>query len=269
MDWRTMAALGAATILLAACVTTLVLPVAKTAAAEDRLPYGLVYDANENNRGLRFSCSSTAGDELECEFSQISVIKKAEAGKLSKALEEARQQFRAAPKEQNKQMDCSQFENSLAALRGSPSNLKQDQVAAIQKLNARERQDLEKMTALLNSFCTNPTEENLLNLARLGYERDSKTCRIYTAGFTQKFKRANADIWISNEGPGGLCEVVTLSRLNRVTEATSTFWVYTTRSIVNNKKPEFCRKLDESEHFYDWRGGGDRFVGCDYIDMAF
>jgi len=27
--------------------------------------------------------------------------------------------------------------------------------------------------------------------------------------------------------------------------------------------------LPDAEHFYNWAGGGDRFMGCDYIDMTF
>ena len=79
----------------------------------------------------------------------------------------------------------------------------------------------------------------------------------------------NADTWASNEGPDGLCGVVTVSRLNRVPAGTTKFWVYTTKSVVSNKDGEFCKMLDEGEHFYDWRGGGDRFMGCDYIEMGF
>ena len=239
---------------------------AKTAAAEDRLPYGLVYNATENS-GAKFTCSNSAGNEMECEFTQITVLKKAKAGELDKALEEARKQFRAAG--QPKQMDCSDFENSLASLRGLSSNLKPDRIAAIQKLNARERQDLEKMTVPLIAFCKNPTEENLLSLTKLSHEKESKSCRIFTSTFTQKFKMITADTWASNEGPGGLCGVVVVSSLNRVTASTSKFWVYKTKKVVNNKNPEICRGLDEAEYFYDWRGGGDRFVGCDYIEMAF
>ena len=28
-----------------------------------------------------------------------------------------------------------------------------------------------------------------------------------------------------------------------------------------------CKELDEDEHFYDWRGAGAHFVGCDYVEM--
>jgi hypothetical protein len=49
--------------------------------------------------------------------------------------------------------------------------------------------------------------------------------------------------------------------------------VYTTKRVVTNKasasSPKICESLDESEHFFDWKGGGDRFVGCDYIEMGF
>src|SRR5262245_48039069 len=237
------------------------------AADEKQPPYGLVYEANDdgNSRGLHFKCSNTTVNELECEFVSISNFKKAKAGGLNKALEDARQQFRDSQKEKLKQMDCQEFENWLASLRGLPSKLKPDQAAAFQKMSGRERHDMEKGVTSLLAFCKNPTEENLLNIAKGTHEKDSKTCSIYTSQFTQKFKWVDKDTWVSNDGPGGLCGVVTVSRLNK----DSTLWVYTTKSVVNNKTPDWCKKMDESEHLYDWRGGGDRFVGCDYVDMQF
>jgi hypothetical protein len=66
-----------------------------------------------------------------------------------------------------------------------------------------------------------------------------------------------------------MCGVVTISRFNRVTERNYKEWVYTTKKVVNNKNSNSCKELDEDEHFYDWRGAGAHFVGCDYVEMKF
>src|SRR5262245_57911541 len=114
-------------ILSIAAVIVTVLLSSVFAADEKRPPHGLVYDANEsdeNRRGLRFTCSNTAYNELECEFSSIYIVKKAKPSELNKALEEVRQQFRTGQKDQPKQMDCSKIEDMLADLRGSSSKIK-------------------------------------------------------------------------------------------------------------------------------------------------
>ncbi|PWT85502.1 MAG: hypothetical protein C5B58_02965 [Acidobacteria bacterium] len=106
-------------------------------AAGDRPSFGIVHDTKEES-GLKFNCSQTAWDEVQCEFSQIIVSKKAKPNELEKKLEEARQQFRASSdndKQMNKDL-CSDFEKSLAFLRGSSSNIKPDTKVAIQKMNA-------------------------------------------------------------------------------------------------------------------------------------
>ena len=85
---------------------------------------------------------------------------------------------------------------------------------------------------------------------------------------TQTFKWITGDTWASSAGPSDtMCSVVTISRFNRVTERNYKEWVYTTKKVVNNKNSNSCKELDEDEHFYDWRGAGAHFVGCDYVEM--
>jgi hypothetical protein len=185
----------------------------------------------------------------------------------------SRQQFISAGKIQMDPKQCSEFESTLSYFQGSKSSLSADVKTNLQKLSGRERSDAEQNVAMLVAFCKTPNEENALSMARAAFQRDVKSCRLYMANYSQTFRRITADSWASNEGPDGLCGVVTISRLERVNAGTSQFWVYTTKRVVNNKSsassPQFCKTLDESEHFFDWKGGGERFVGCDYIEMNF
>lgn len=241
-------------------------------AADQRPSFSMVYDTKESS-GLQISCTNVSPSEVKCELKQISIFKKAKEGELQKKIEQARQQFRSASKSQMDPKQCSDFENTLSFLRGGQSNVSAEVRSNLQKLSQREWKDAEQNTAMLVAFCKNPIEDNIVDMARSSYEKDTKTCRILTAQFEQIFHRVTADSWVSNEGPDGLCGVVSVSRLERVSAGSSSFWVYTTKRVVTNKtatsSPKFCGTLDESEHFFDWRGGGDRFVGCDYIEMGF
>jgi hypothetical protein len=253
-------------------VVVLLFVMSPALAADQRPGFSIVYDTKENS-GLKISCTDASPNEVKCDLKQISIFKKAKEGQLQQEIEEARQQFRSAPKTQMDPKECSHFENTLIYLRGGNSNLSADVKSNLQKLTGRERQDAEQNIAMLVAFCKNPTEETLTNITRYSYEKKTKTCSILTAQFSQVFQRVTGDSWVSNEGPDGLCGVVTVSRLERVSAGSSSFWVYTTKRVVTNKaaasSPKICGSLDESEHFFDWKGGGDRFVGCDYIEMGF
>jgi hypothetical protein len=256
----------------ATMIIMLALAILPSYAADQKPRFSLVYDTKENS-GLQIKCAETTSAELTCDFKQISIFKKAKENELQKAIEDARQQFRSAPKDQAFPQGCSEFENTLSYLRAGKANLSADVKGNIDKLTGRDRQDMEQTTALLVAFCKNQTEENLVNIARLSHQRDAKTCKILTANFSQTFERVTADSWVSKEGPDGLCGVVTISRLERVGAGSTSFWVYTTNRVVTNKgsstAPQFCKSLDDGEHFFDWKGGGDRFVGCEYIEMGF
>jgi len=241
-------------------------------AADQKPDFALVYDTKENS-GLQIKCSELTQNQVSCDLKQISIFKKAKENELQKQIADARQQFRSAPKDNLVPKDCLDFENTLTYLRGGKVDIAADVKESLDKLAGRDRRDMEQTTALLVAFCKNPNEENAVNMARVGYEKDTRTCRVLTSSFSQTFNRVTADSWVSKEGPDGLCGVVNISRLERVRASTTNFWVYTTSRVVTNKgassSPQICKSLDENEHFFDWKGGGDRFVGCDYIEMGF
>ena len=209
-------------------------------AADEKIEkpfFGFLYDSKDNS-ALQSQCSGTGPTEVRCEFSQISVSKKAKDNELGKTPEEERKQFRAQPfsKEHLNEM-CPYFEKASAFLHGSSSNLKPDELAEFQRMNAQERQFLEKLSGSWLAICKSPTEENFLNMIRLTHERDTKTCLIKASKFTQTFKWITEDTWASSDGPSDdMCGVVTISRFNRVTtEGNLKLWVYTTKKVVNNK----------------------------------
>lgn len=94
-------------------------------AADEKPSYGILYNTKESS-GIWFECSEAGYDTLQCEFKQMSVFKKAQESELAKKIEEARQQFRAAPKEPMNAKECAEIEDMLAGLRGAKSNIKPD-----------------------------------------------------------------------------------------------------------------------------------------------
>jgi hypothetical protein len=142
----------------------LALAISPSYAADQKPGFSLVYDTKENS-GLQIKCIEATSNEVSCDFKQISIFKKAKENETQKKIEEARQQFKSAPKDQMVPKDCSDFENTLSYIRGGKANLSADVKANIGKLTGRERQDMEQNTAMLVDFCKNPTEESAINIA--------------------------------------------------------------------------------------------------------
>ena len=74
------------------------------------------------------------------------------------------------------------------------------------------------------------------------FDDDRQTCGITTLNYEQTFQRLNALRWVSNEGPTGLCGVVTVTTL----QEDSGYWTMDNRKIVTHKTASpICDIFDE------------------------
>ena len=254
MGWR---ALIAVALLASSCL----------ANAQDRPTTGSVFNTKEMST-LQYDCGGPVAGALECAFVQTSVRKKAEPANLPEALAAAQKSLRDAPKPL-KQEDCAPLEQALAHLRGDTSNISADAKMRLTSMPPRERDDLTKAVVGALAFCKSPTESNLLNLTRLTHAKDTRTCKVNSNTFTQKFRRvANSQTWVSNEGPSGLCGTVEIARF----EQDGTFYNYISKKVSTNPSAAFlnttCEKLvDQGEYKYDWRSK-EQLAECDYIEFG-
>jgi hypothetical protein len=245
-----------------------------TIGAETRPTVGIVYNTTEAH-ALTYECRDADSGAIECDFTQTSVWKKAEPEDLSRNLTAARSDWRQGGGRESA-ADCKSAAHARDVLEGRVEAQASDFYA--RQPQADKTQAL-KAAKLLISLCERPTEETYLELVRASYEQDSRTCRVRSNPFTQRFVPARDETggtssWIADSKPEGDCGVVQLSRFVRDAVDGYVFWKYIARKAVTNPKATFLTSgktcgevISEVEYVYDWRQR-TLDLGCDFIDFS-
>ena len=99
---------------------------------------------------------------------------------------------------------------------------------------------------------------------------DPSVCEIYTNRYESTFTKQNTRRWVSNEGPQGVCGVVTVTTLEQdESDPTSgLLWTMNTQKIVTNKSADtVCKQLDERPETLTWRDSR-RPLPCKFVTPA-
>jgi len=166
---------------------------------------------------------------------------------------------------------CTEFEQMISIIK-NPDPMAEG-YAGIAAMDSRAKDDLLKSLSAAVEFCRNPTEQNLTKVTTLGFERETRTCIIRANNFSLQFKRvAGSQTWASNNGPAGLCGVVTIARLEPDAKY-PTFYNYIQKKVVTNPSESMfgnmkCSDLDQNETKYLWQSR-EIYGKCDYIKFGF
>jgi hypothetical protein len=104
------------------------------------------------------------------------------------------------------------------------------------------------------------------------YQRqyEAHTCKLEQVGDWQDdFEKVDANTWISNSGPEGLCHVSHVLTLWRDSASSSYLWHYRvveTAPTVSDPK-SLCTGIGTQVAEYSWRNIRTRDLGCRYIEM--
>jgi hypothetical protein len=244
------------------------------AQAEDQPTSGFLYNTGETS-SLTYQCTPTRANEINCDFTQTSVRRKADPNNLQKELQNARTAF-ASEKPLPADV-CSGSEKFLNALRTGDTSGLPDPSFTSRQLNAMsagQKKATEEIISATVAYCRAPSEANFLNIAKIDFLRKTRTCVAASNEFKQTFKRVQmSNTWTSNEGPTGPCGVVNVSRFESEKGQASgaTFFRYITRKIITEPKGRAfvlqCSDLDEAEYTYDWRSK-EHYLACESIEFS-
>jgi len=98
---------------------------------------------------------------------------------------------------------------------------------------------------------------------------DPETCTITTNRYEQQFQKQDAQQWVSNSGPDGICGVVVVTTI-RQEQTVGNVWEMTmnTRKIVTNKTASpICTALDEQPESLSWNYNR-RALPCKFIKAS-
>jgi hypothetical protein len=266
--------------------------IATGALASENFPMGGLLYNQQQDSSLRYDCTRTSTNEIQCKFLQTDVRKKASASDLPEVIENARKQFPGALSEMTKSDECQTFRAWTEAIKGTKTpeevakehpklatNNKKfiDGLGELRRRYTKHHDELDVFEAM-NTFCEQRDEESYLNVARTQHERDMRTCNISSTQFTQTFTWAGSwgggqGAWVAKSTPDGPCGAVDLSRFE-LDPATSShgFWRYYARKTIANPQGKLldmeCSKVvDENTYLYDWTTYRDGRVGCEFIEF--
>ncbi len=244
--------------------------------ADETPSSGIVYNTKEIH-SLVYFCEKSQDNFLDCEFTQTRVRKKAKAEDLKSRLDEARKEFRTS-KELTPEM-CKQQKDFIEILQGRKKAPNKEQQDFVKNISDMEKKDVLKIMSAITTACDSRTEENYLNVVRVGYDKDARTCVVNSHAYKQSFRLvldhvSGARSWVAKGEPSGACGIVQLSRFEpeRLKDSKFVFWKYVAKKSVTNRQGLFmpgmsCKDLDEDEYIYDWRSK-EHALGCDYIEFS-
>jgi hypothetical protein len=121
----------------------------------------------------------------------------------------------------------------------------------------------EQMKALCGCITTQCIKTVTLDLQT--EEKDE--CTVHSSVFPLDFVKVSDRKWVSNNGPEGICGVVSVFTIEH--EASSTvLWNYTEQHTYSNNSEGFCKGLPNIESaFYSWQSGSSIRLPCTELKL--
>lgn len=249
---------------------------AARALSDDAPSSGIVYNTKETN-SLVYFCEKNRDNFLDCEFTQARVRKEAKPEDLKTRLDEARKAFLTS-KELTPE-SCKEQKDFVEVLQGRKKAPNKEQQDYLKNISDMERKDVLKIMDAITTACKSKTEESYLNVVRIGFEKDARTCVVSSINYKQSFRLvldpvSGARSWVAKGDPTGACGIVQLSRFEpeKMKDSKLEFWKYIAKKAVTNRQGLLmpgmaCKDLDEDEYIFDWRSK-EHALGCDYIKFS-
>lgn len=240
---------------------------ASSAIAEDIPRTGILYHTTENS-SLVFSCKSVSFDRINCEFNQTSVRTKLTEAEAAEKIAQERQQYAAKPEAMSK--DVCELATALDdMLSGRKQAPKKEELAS---MRTQTKKEIQAFTDAALKFCRQPSMDNYLNLIRLEYGKQTKTCSVSSTAYKQTLSLADTNNWAVIPEATGDCGVIQLDRFEADKSHGITFWNYVARKVVRNPNARAatglkCSVFDQNEYRYSWKKR-DIDLNCEHIEFS-
>ena len=224
------------------------------AAAQSTLPPRFFDQVSEtDNDSLTMKCEGTPPfTVMDCTFVGTSVTKPTPATfAKDQAATRARFQTRSEPDLKHQQglicQDLARNEGMITSLRLPPGR------AAVER---RHLAWLKQLCACQNKAC-------IVDAMVQQNADDPTTCTVSASTFTAHFQKVGQRKWISNNGPEGICGVVSVLSLER--EEKYEAWTYTESTVTGNSDLPACQSFGASAaqpEVFSWKTGRAADMNC-------
>ena len=245
---------------------------ASNAIAQDNPGNGMVYNSNDVS-SITYFCNENLTGELECEFNQVSVRKKAQLSDLDADINK----FLNYQDEISAET-CQEQQIINDVLKGKRQAPKEGE-KFFKNLSNLEREHTRELTDLILKYCTTRDKGDLKKIFQYTYIKDTRTCKVSTNTFKQKFKfikgsEEDSGTWVVIDSPSGVCGMINLSRFepDNSIDTSHPYWNYIARRAITNPNADFlsgtsCKAFEQNESLYSWRLK-EYTTECDYIEFS-
>jgi len=124
---------------------------------------------------------------------------------------------------------------------------------------ASARDGYEQMKAV----CACATKECITSVMMEQQTHEQNECTVYSTVFPVDFVKVSDRKWVSNNGPEGICGVVSVLTIEHESSSTS-LWTYTEHYTYTNTSTGLCKGLPNSESStYSWKSGTNVRLKCE------
>jgi hypothetical protein len=113
----------------------------------------------------------------------------------------------------------------------------------------------------MKALCACTTKECFASatLERQAYEQDE--CTVYGTVFPADFVKVSDRKWVSNNGPEGMCGVVSVFTIEHEKDS-DVLWTYTEHFTYTNNRAGLCEHLKDNSATYAWNMGSSIRLRC-------
>ena len=117
----------------------------------------------------------------------------------------------------------------------------------------------------MKAVCGCATKQCITSVMLVQQTHEQNECTIHSAVFQVDFVKVADNKWVSNNGPEGICGVVSVFTIEH--EPTSTLlWTYTEQYTYTNNGTGLCKGLPNSEtSTYSWKSGTNIRLKCEEL----
>jgi len=126
---------------------------------------------------------------------------------------------------------------------------------------ASARDGYEQMKAM----CACATKQCITSVMLEQQTHEQDECTAYSIVFAADFVRVNDRKWVSNNGPEGICGVVSLITIERETNYAN-LWTYTEQNTyMHSNADEICKLAHNEVTTYSWKSGKTVRLKCEEL----
>ncbi len=213
----------------------------------DRPPFFFTVYSPSGNESFKAECSSKRTSLVTCKFSGLRFHAPKTLAEGWKAEWDA-----LSPQERKAEEESLSSSDTLALVKSLKEKLKDSSIGPKTKLW------LQHMISAFES-------KSPRNVIEASLSKDARTCSTFTQTFSLDFQKIGKGKWLSNPGPGGLCQIVKLYEL----QGDGLLWTMTeTRVTAGETEGPICEGVTDEigkPTVWTWKNPNEWELPCDFI----